>query len=124
MNLAARLEQLTKETGARLLLSDPVRGRGGGERRRRSRRAADPRLRRAGAGLEAAMIWYFAYGSNMNPARLVEQRLKERAVQMGPRIGGPARRLAARLQQASRARPPGAGAGNIVRRRARPCMAR
>jgi len=34
------------------------------------------------------MIWYFAYGSNMNPARLADQRLKERAVQMGPRIGG------------------------------------
>ena len=34
------------------------------------------------------MVWYFAYGSNMNPARLADQRLKERAVQMGPRIGG------------------------------------
>jgi hypothetical protein len=34
------------------------------------------------------MVWYFAYGSNMNPARLGDQRLKERAVQMGPRVGG------------------------------------
>lgn len=34
------------------------------------------------------MVWYFAYGSNMNPARLGDRRLKERAVQMGPRIGG------------------------------------
>ena len=31
MNLAARLEQLTKETGARLLLSDPVRAAAAGD---------------------------------------------------------------------------------------------
>ncbi|HYD08340.1 MAG TPA: gamma-glutamylcyclotransferase family protein [Reyranella sp.] len=59
------------------------------------------------------MIWYFAYGSNMNPARLADQRLKERAVQMGPRIGG--RRDGWRLVFNKIARAPeGAAAGNIV----------
>jgi class 3 adenylate cyclase len=70
VNLAARLEQLTKETGARLLLSDPVRAA-----------AAASDAVDLGAlpvrgydqpvpSLAAAVIWYFAYGSNMNPARL------------------------------------------------------
>lgn len=59
------------------------------------------------------MIWYFAYGSNMNPARLADQRLKERAVQMGPRIGG--RLDGWRLVFNKIARVPvGAAAGNIV----------
>jgi gamma-glutamylcyclotransferase len=34
------------------------------------------------------MVWYFAYGSNMNPQRLADDRLKPRAVQVGSRIGG------------------------------------
>ena len=33
-------------------------------------------------------VWYFAYGSNMNPARLFEQRLGGAGVGHGPRIGG------------------------------------
>ena len=34
------------------------------------------------------MNWYFAYGSNMNPARLVDDRLKPKGVALGLRIGG------------------------------------
>ena len=33
-------------------------------------------------------VWYFAYGSNMNPARLFEQRLGGAGVGHGPRIAG------------------------------------
>ena len=59
------------------------------------------------------MNWYFAYGSNMNPARLSDQRLMERAVQMGPRIGG--RLDGWRLVFNKIARTPeGAAAGNII----------
>lgn len=59
------------------------------------------------------MVWYFAYGSNMNPARLGDQRLEERAVRMGPRIGG--RLDGWRLVFNKIARTPiGAAAGNIV----------
>jgi cation transport regulator ChaC len=59
------------------------------------------------------VIWYFAYGSNMNPARLSDQRLMERAVQMGPRIGG--RLDGWRLVFNKIARTPeGAAAGNII----------
>ena len=100
VNLAARLEQLTKETGARLL-SQRSGARGG--RRRTTRPISAPLpirgYERAGARLEAGMIWYFAYGSNMNPARLADQRLKERAVPDGPAHRRPARRLAPGLQQ-------------------------
>ncbi|HLG45691.1 MAG TPA: gamma-glutamylcyclotransferase family protein [Reyranella sp.] len=59
------------------------------------------------------MIWYFAYGSNMNPARLADQRLKERAVQMGPRIGGRLDGWRLAFNKIARA-PEGAAAGNIV----------
>jgi len=59
------------------------------------------------------MIWYFAYGSNMNPARLADQRLKERAVQMGPRIGGRLDGWRLTFNKIARS-PEGAGAGNIV----------
>jgi cation transport regulator ChaC len=59
------------------------------------------------------VIWYFAYGSNMNAARLADRRLKERAVEMGPRIGG--RLDGWRLVFNKIARhPAGAAAGNIV----------
>jgi cation transport regulator ChaC len=33
-------------------------------------------------------VWYFAYGSNMNPARLFEARLKPAGVTWGRRIAG------------------------------------
>lgn len=59
------------------------------------------------------MVWYFAYGSNMNPARLADQRLKERAVQMGPRIGGRLDGWRLVFNKVARA-PAGAAAGNIV----------
>ena len=59
------------------------------------------------------MIWYFAYGSNMNPARLADQRLKERAVQMGPRIGGRLDGWRLVFNKIARS-PDGAAAGNIV----------
>ena len=59
------------------------------------------------------MIWYFAYGSNMNPARLADQRLKERAVQMGPRLGGRLDGWRLVFNKIARS-PEGAAAGNIV----------
>jgi hypothetical protein len=59
------------------------------------------------------MIWYFAYGSNMNPARLADQRLKESAVQMGPRIGGRLDGWRLVFNKIAR-QPAGAAAGNIV----------
>ncbi|MGE5151095.1 MAG: gamma-glutamylcyclotransferase family protein [Rhodospirillaceae bacterium] len=59
------------------------------------------------------MIWYFAYGSNMNPARLADQRLKERAVRMGPRIGGRLDGWRLAFNKIARS-PEGAAAGNIV----------
>ncbi|CAN5377131.1 gamma-glutamylcyclotransferase [soil metagenome] len=59
------------------------------------------------------MVWYFAYGSNMNPARLGDQRLKERAVQMGPRIGGRLDGWRLAFNKIARS-PEGAAACNIV----------
>jgi len=59
------------------------------------------------------MVWYFAYGSNMNPARLSDQRLKERAVRMGPRIGGRLDGWRLAFNKVARS-PAGAAAGNIV----------
>jgi hypothetical protein len=38
--------------------------------------------------LPEGWVWYFAYGSNMNPARLFEQRLGGAGVGHGPRIAG------------------------------------
>ena len=34
------------------------------------------------------MKWYFAYGSNMDVARLLDGRLARKGVAMGARIGG------------------------------------
>ena len=59
------------------------------------------------------MVWYFAYGSNMNPARLSDQRLKERAVRMGPRIGGRLDGWRLAFNKVARS-PAGAAAGNII----------
>ena len=59
------------------------------------------------------MNWYFAYGSNMNAARLFEERLRPEGVARGERIAGWLDGW--RLAFNKRARlPPGAGAGNIV----------
>jgi hypothetical protein len=58
------------------------------------------------------MKWYFAYGSNMNPARLVGARLKPKGIAMGERLGG--RLDGWQLVFDKRARgPAGSGAGNI-----------
>jgi cation transport regulator ChaC len=59
------------------------------------------------------MRWYFAYGSNMNPARLRDGRLQGAGVSMGERVGG--RLEGWRLAFNKRARTPaGSGAGNIL----------
>ena len=105
VNLAARLEQLTKETGSQLLVSSSVhRATTGADGATDLGPLADPRLRRGSAGMEGGLSWYFAYGSNMSALRLFEERLKPEGVRRGRADRGPARRLAARLQQAGGAR--------------------
>jgi cation transport regulator ChaC len=59
------------------------------------------------------MNWYFAYGSNMNPARLVDDRLKPKGVALGLRVGGRLDGWRLTFDKTARA-PKGAGAGNIV----------
>jgi gamma-glutamylcyclotransferase len=58
------------------------------------------------------MIWYFAYGSNMNPARLKE-RLEPEGVAMAARIGGRLERWRLSFNKA-RMGMPANGAANIV----------
>ncbi len=63
--------------------------------------------------MEAGLIWYFAYGSNMNPARLIDDRLGVEGVPVARRICG--RLDGWRLVFNKRARAPeGAGAGNVM----------
>jgi hypothetical protein len=59
------------------------------------------------------VTWYFAYGSNMNPVRLVADRLKPKGVAMGLRIGGRLDGWRLTFDKVARS-PKGAGAGNIV----------
>jgi hypothetical protein len=59
------------------------------------------------------MSWYFAYGSNMNPARLVDDRLTPKGVVLGQRIGGRLDGWRLAFDKVARS-PQGAGAGNIV----------
>ena len=59
------------------------------------------------------MNWYFAYGSNMNPARLVDSRLKEKGVAIGARIAGRLDGWQLAFNKIART-PPGAGAGNVL----------
>ena len=62
------------------------------------------------------MKWYFAYGSNMDAARLFEGRLKPAAAAWGERLGGrlDGWRLTFDKQVTRPDAPAGAGAGNIV----------
>jgi hypothetical protein len=62
--------------------------------------------------LAGGLTWYFAYGSNMNAARLFEERLKPEGVAAGERIAG--RLDGWRLAFNKRGRIPGTGAGNIM----------
>jgi len=59
------------------------------------------------------MNWYFAYGSNMNVARLVDGRLKEKGVAIGARIAGRLDGWQLAFNKIART-PPGAGAGNVL----------
>ena len=56
--------------------------------------------------------WYFAYGSNMNVARLVDARLRPEGVMLGERICGRLNGWTLAFDKRARA-PAGAGAGNI-----------
>jgi gamma-glutamylcyclotransferase len=63
--------------------------------------------------VEAGVSWYFAYGSNMNLARLVDDRLKPKGVALGRRVGGRLDGWRLAFDKVARS-PKGAGAGNIV----------
>jgi gamma-glutamylcyclotransferase len=63
--------------------------------------------------VEAGLTWYFAYGSNMNPVRLVDDRLKPKGVTLGQRVGGRLDGWRLAFDKVARS-PRGAGAGNIV----------
>ena len=63
--------------------------------------------------MAGGMKWYFAYGSNMCPARLFEDRMKSKGIVWGERIGGRLDDWRLTFDKAART-PPGAGAGNIV----------
>lgn len=63
--------------------------------------------------MAAGLSWYFAYGSNMNVARM-EERLRPEGVAMGRRIGGRLDGWRLTFDKVARV-PKGAGAGNIVR---------
>ena len=56
--------------------------------------------------------WYFAYGSNMNVARLVDSRLRPEGVTLGERICGRLDGWTLAFDKRARS-PAGAGAGNI-----------
>jgi cation transport regulator ChaC len=64
--------------------------------------------------MAAGMKWYFAYGSNMNPARLLDGRLALQGVAMGERIGGRLDGWQLAFNKIARSPSTGAGAGNIV----------
>jgi gamma-glutamylcyclotransferase len=62
--------------------------------------------------MAAGLKWYFAYGSNMNVARLLDGRLAKKGVAMGARIGG---RLDGWELSFNKIRQEkGSGAGNIL----------
>jgi gamma-glutamylcyclotransferase len=63
--------------------------------------------------MATGLTWYFAYGSNMDPVRLLDGRLKPEGVEMGARIAGRLDGWRLTFDKIARA-PKGAGAGNIV----------
>ncbi len=63
--------------------------------------------------MATGLTWYFAYGSNMNVARLVRQRLDPKGVTMGLRTGGRLDGWRLTFDKIART-PEGSGAGNIV----------
>ena len=63
--------------------------------------------------MAAGLKWYFAYGSNMNVARLLDGRLAQKGVAMGARIGGRLDGWELAFNKIART-PAGAGAGNIL----------
>lgn len=60
------------------------------------------------------MIWYFAYGSNMDPARLIDGRLTPKGVAILRRIGGRLDGWRLAFDKVRTTSPP-SGAGNIRR---------
>ena len=65
--------------------------------------------------MEGDLIWYFAYGSNMDAERLFAERLVHEGVPPGQRIAGRLDNWLLVFDKRAR-RPEGAGAGNIVPR--------
>jgi gamma-glutamylcyclotransferase len=63
--------------------------------------------------MEAGVKWYFAYGSNMDAARLHGDRLKAEGVTPGERIGGRLDGWRLAFNKVARSTA-GAGAGNIL----------
>jgi gamma-glutamylcyclotransferase len=59
------------------------------------------------------VIWYFAYGSNMNVLRLAEARLRPRGITLSERVCGRLDGWRLAFNKAAR-KPLGSGAGNIV----------
>jgi hypothetical protein len=113
VNLAARLEQLTKEGGAQLLISQSVRDATPCDGAVDLGPCCNPRLRGGGARMADGLTWYFAYGSNMDPVRLFDQRLAPRGVPRGERIAGRLDGWRLAFDKPAR-RPTGAAAANIV----------
>jgi len=63
--------------------------------------------------MAAGLKWYFAYGSNMNVARLLDGRLAQKGVAMGARIGGRLDGWELAFNKI-RVAQKGSGAGNIL----------
>ena len=71
------------------------------------------RLAEPGARDRHALVWYFAFGSNMNPARLNDARLKPHGVAVSRRIAGAAAGWRLCFHKPWRAMP-GSGVADIV----------
>ncbi len=73
--------------------------------------------------MAGGLTWYFAYGSNMDAARLFDQRLAPKGVPRGERIAGRLDGWQLAFDKPSR-RLKGGAAANIVVAGARWCTAR